>query len=77
MYELATMVSQVASSSRSVVSRPSDDKDYLTDNPQRRCPDLSKAKTLLGYQPKVDLRTGLTRLIEWYKTFLPLEAVEK
>ncbi|MDR4464461.1 MAG: NAD-dependent epimerase/dehydratase family protein [Nitrospira sp.] len=77
MYELATMVSQVASSSRSVVSRASDDKDYLTDNPQRRCPDLSKAKTLLGYQPKVDLRIGLTRLIEWYKTFLPLEAVEK
>jgi len=77
IYELATMVSQVAGSNRSVVSRQSEDKDYLTDNPQRRCPDLSKAKTLLGYQPKVNLRTGISRLIGWYRTFLPLEAVEK
>lgn len=77
IYELATMVSRVAGSNRSVVSRQSDDKDYLTDNPQRRCPDLSKAKTLLGYQPKVDLQTGINRLIGWYKTFLPLEEVDK
>ncbi len=76
IYELATMVSRVAGSNRSVVSRQSDDKDYLTDNPQRRCPDLSKANTLLGYQPKVDLQAGITRLIGWYKTFLPLEEVE-
>ncbi len=77
MYELATMVSQVAGGSRSVVCRQSHDKDYLTDNPQRRCPDLSKAKALLGYEPKVDLRTGISRLIGWYKTFLPLEEVVK
>jgi UDP-glucuronate decarboxylase len=77
IHELATLVSQVAGSTRSVVSRHSDDKDYLTDNPQRRCPDLSKSKSLLGYQPKVDLRTGLDRLIGWYKTFLPLEEVGK
>jgi UDP-glucuronate decarboxylase len=77
IYELAMMVSRVVGSKRSVVSRQSDDKDYLTDNPQRRCPDLSKANTLLGYQPKVDLHAGITRLIGWYKTFLPLEEVEK
>lgn len=77
IHELATLVSQVAGSTRSVVSRHSDDKDYLTDNPQRRCPDLSKSKSLLGYQPRVDLPTGLDRLIGWYKTFLPLEEVGK
>jgi UDP-glucuronate decarboxylase len=77
IYELATTVSRVAGGNRSVMSRRNDDKDYLTDNPQRRCPDLSKANTLLGYQPKVDLQTGITRLIGWYKTFLPLEEVEK
>jgi len=77
IHELARLVSQVAGSTRSVVSRHSDDKDYLTDNPQRRCPDLSKSKSLLGYQPRVDLPTGLDRLIGWYKTFLPLEEVGK
>jgi UDP-glucuronate decarboxylase len=45
----------------------SNDKDYLTDNPQRRCPDLSKIKRLTGYQPKVALRDGLARLKRWYE----------
>ena len=31
----------------------------LEDDPQRRCPDISRAKTLLGWEPKVDLKTGL------------------
>ncbi|MEW6246155.1 MAG: NAD-dependent epimerase/dehydratase family protein [Nitrospirota bacterium] len=75
MYELSTLVSKTAGSARPPVCRPSSDKEYLTDNPQRRCPDLSKAKTLLGYQPKVDLQTGISRLIEWYKRFLALEEV--
>lgn len=77
MYELATLVSRVSGSGRSVVCRQSSDKEYLTDNPQRRCPDLSKAKTLLGYEPKVDLQVGISRLIEWYKTFLALEETVK
>ena len=29
--------------------------------------DISRAKTLLGWQPKTDLQTGLRRLWEWYK----------
>ncbi len=45
----------------------SSEADYLTDNPQRRCPDLTKARTLLSYQPKVSLETGLTRTLGWYK----------
>lgn len=45
----------------------SNDMDYLTDNPQRRCPDLTKAQTLLNYQPKVSLKAGLIKTFEWYK----------
>ena len=45
----------------------STESDYLIDNPQRRCPDLSKAKKLLGYRPKVGLQEGLTRTIKWYR----------
>lgn len=47
--------------------RQSDDNNYLTDNPQRRCPDLTKAKNLLGYYPRVNLEDGLGRLKDWYE----------
>lgn len=33
---------------------------------QRRCVDISKAKNLLGFSPKIDLKTGLKRTIDWY-----------
>ena len=29
--------------------------------------DISKARTLLGYHPKVTAREGLERTVEWYK----------
>ena len=46
--------------------KKSEDKEYLTDNPQRRCPDLTKSKAFLNYYPKVDLKTGLERIFQWY-----------
>ncbi len=33
----------------------------------RRVPDLDKAKSLLGYSPKVDIHDGLRMTVEWYK----------
>jgi dTDP-glucose 4,6-dehydratase len=42
------------------------------DDPQQRCPDISKAKRLLGWEPKVDLRTGLQMSLEYFR-----EAVAK
>lgn len=73
MRELAALVLRAASSGKSVVCKQSDDREYLTDNPLRRCPDLSKSKAVLGYEPKVDLETGVRRLIEWYRRFAKLE----
>lgn len=43
------------------------DKDYLTDNPQRRCPSIEKARTALGYYPTISLDEGLYRTLLWYK----------
>jgi len=37
------------------------------DDPRRRCPDISKARKLLGWEPKVDLDSGLDRLIVLWK----------
>ena len=37
------------------------------DDPKRRCPDISKAKRLLGWEPKVRLAEGLERTIEYFQ----------
>lgn len=36
----------------------------------KRCPDISKAKRELGYEPKVSWQEGLDKTITWYKEFL-------
>jgi dTDP-glucose 4,6-dehydratase len=38
-----------------------------TDDPKRRCPDISKAKKLLGWEPRVGLDEGLSRTIEFFR----------
>lgn len=64
--QLAALVAKIAGNVVMEYGK-SHDTDYLTDNPQRRCPDLTKAKTLLGYNPKVGLEEGLERTLGWYK----------
>jgi nucleoside-diphosphate-sugar epimerase len=49
-----------------VVHRESADKDYLVDNPARRCPVITKARTELGYHPQIGLDEGLRRSLTWY-----------
>ncbi|MDB5296229.1 MAG: NAD-dependent epimerase/dehydratase [Phycisphaerales bacterium] len=49
-----------------VVTQASKDADYLVDNPNRRCPVIEKARTHLGYDPKVSLDEGLRRTLVWY-----------
>jgi nucleoside-diphosphate-sugar epimerase len=50
----------------SVVRGVSDEADYLVDNPMRRCPDLTKSRADLGYDPSIGLDEGLRRTLEWY-----------
>ncbi|MCS6944485.1 MAG: NAD-dependent epimerase/dehydratase family protein [Sutterellaceae bacterium] len=39
---------------------------YLVDNPYRRCPDISKARRELGYEPRILIDEGLRRALVWY-----------
>jgi dTDP-glucose 4,6-dehydratase/UDP-glucuronate decarboxylase len=66
MNTLASGVAGLFGGSVKINYMKSDDREYLTDNPQRRCPDLSKIRRLTGYQPKVRLKEGLARLKSWY-----------
>lgn len=50
-----------------VICQPSKDPDYLVDNPNRRCPDITKARELLNYAPCVSLEEGLRRTLRWYQ----------
>lgn len=56
-----------------VVRKVSADKHYLTDNPERRCPDISKAKSDLDYSPTISIDEGLKRSLIWYKENMKAE----
>ena len=70
MLELAQTISEVVTGDKDFEHeyKISTDTEYLTDNPQRRCPDLTKAKTLLGYEHNISLKEGLTRIYNYYKS---------
>jgi UDP-glucuronate decarboxylase len=70
MTELADKIVTIAKSKNGykgkVVLRKSQDKDYLVDNPNRRCPIITKAKNQIGYNPSISLDVGLERNFIWY-----------
>jgi UDP-glucuronate decarboxylase len=50
-----------------VVKQQSEDSDYLVDNPNRRCPIITKARNELDYDPSINLEEGLRRSLIWYQ----------
>jgi len=51
----------------SIRRRVSEDKDYLVDNPQRRCPDLTKSRrTFPDWSPKVGTEEGITLIFRHF-----------
>ena len=46
-------------------------KPLPVDDPMQRCPDITKAKTLLGWEPKVSLRQGLELSLDYFRASLP------
>ena len=45
------------------------------DDPKKRCPDITRARTILGWQPQVSRREGLKKMIEFYREQLTKPAV--
>ncbi|MFO8075756.1 MAG: hypothetical protein R6T85_06525, partial [Egibacteraceae bacterium] len=46
------------------------------DDPPTRCPDLTRAREVLGWQPRVDLREGLERTLPWFAANLDPDGAE-
>ena len=49
-----------------VICKDSRDKDYLVDNPNRRCPMIGKARRDFDYAPNISIDEGLRRSLIWY-----------
>lgn len=63
--ELAEMVLQLTGSRSPLVFRP-----LPHDDPMQRCPDITLARALLGWEPRVQLEQGLSRTIEYFNKLL-------
>ena len=42
------------------------------DDPARRCPDISRARERLGWEPRTDVREGLARTVDWFRSHVLL-----
>lgn len=62
IFEIAQLIKKKVNPSAKINFLP-----LPADDPKRRKPDISKAKKLLGWQPKVDLNDGLDLTIEYFK----------
>jgi dTDP-glucose 4,6-dehydratase len=60
--EIAELIRDLAGSDSPIEHRPA-----MQDDPQRRCPDIGRAREQLGWQPLVNHREGLARTIDWLR----------
>ncbi len=63
--QLAETVISLTGSSSKIAYRP-----LPEDDPRQRCPDISLAQNLLGWAPRVQLRDGLMKTIEYFERLL-------
>src|SRR5262249_26157456 len=60
--EIATTIIRMTGSSSKIVYKP-----LPTDDPKQRRPDITRARTLLKWEPKVQLEEGLVKTIEYFR----------
>ena len=65
LLELAKHIIRLAGSSSEIVFRP-----LPVDDPKVRQPDISRARTLLGWEPRVDTDEGLRLTLDWFRAKL-------
>ena len=60
--EIARTIIRMTGSTSQLIYKP-----LPTDDPKVRQPDITRARTLLGWEPKVQLEEGLARTIEYFR----------
>ncbi|MEX2013243.1 MAG: SDR family NAD-dependent epimerase/dehydratase, partial [Candidatus Levyibacteriota bacterium] len=61
--EIAEMIKKMTGSSSEISF-----EELPKDDPKKRKPDISKAKSLLSWVPQVDLEDGLKKTIDYFKS---------
>jgi dTDP-glucose 4,6-dehydratase len=69
--ECAKLVLKVTASASKICYEP-----LPQDDPKQRRPDITKARTLLGWEPKIDLETGLRLSLDYFKKAVAEEAAK-
>jgi nucleoside-diphosphate-sugar epimerase len=67
MLQLAQEIRELCGSSSKIIHTP-----LPPDDPKQRCPDISLAKRLLGWEPRIARREGLARTVAFYRKKLGL-----
>lgn len=62
--QLAELVLELSGSRSAIIQK----RPLPADDPKQRCPDISRAKAELHWEPSIELREGLARTIEWFQT---------
>ena len=62
MLELAKLIVEITGTTSEIVFLP-----LPADDPTQRCPDLTRARELLGWAPQVPLIAGVRSMHEWYR----------
>ena len=63
VFNLAEMVLEMTGSKSKITY-----KELPSDDPVKRKPDITKAQKILGWEPKVDIKDGLVKTIEYFKS---------
>jgi dTDP-glucose 4,6-dehydratase len=69
--DCARTVLRVTGSKSKIVFKP-----LPVDDPLQRQPDITRARKLLGWEPKIDLETGLRLCLEYFQTSIPAQSRE-
>jgi len=62
MLEIAAIIKELTGSKSEIVH-----KELPIDDPRRRLPDISRAREVLGWSPRVELEDGLRKTIAWFE----------
>ena len=65
MRELAELVIELTNSSSKIIFQP-----LPSDDPKQRKPDISMANEILKWKPKVELKEGLQKTIEYFDNLI-------
>lgn len=68
--EFAERINAIAGNKAKIVERP-----LPVDDPKRRRPDITRARTMLGWEPQIPLQEGLERTMAWARTTIRGAAV--